>query len=399
MQEHHHKTPHQDCVGNSLYDEHLAKTEDDLQEAQPSQQSQNRRVLCAMSGGVDSSVAAQLLVDAGYDVMGVTMKLFDNDGIFLDEENRTCCSLDDVEDARSVAVRLGIPYHVFNYKGKFETCVIARFCEGYLRGETPNPCIDCNRFLKFEALQQRRKELGYDYVATGHYARRVFNEELGRFELHRGADPKKDQSYVLYHVTQNQLAHMLFPLGELSKDEVRKVAHAAGLRNADKLESQDICFVPDGDYAAFIEQHMQTSFKPGPILDEEGNQLGVHQGLVRYTLGQRKGLGVAAGSPLFVLEKDMQRNALIVGPASSLGVHEVIADDINLITFDSLDEPVEVQAKVNYRARPQQATAVIAEGILRVTFDEPIRSAAPGQAIVLYQGDVVVGGATIRRFI
>ncbi len=399
MQEHHHKTPHQDCVGNSLYDEHLAKTEDDLQEEQLSQQSQNRRVLCAMSGGVDSSVAAQLLVDAGYDVMGVTMKLFDNDGIFLDEENRTCCSLDDVEDARSVAVRLGIPYHVFNYKGKFETCVIARFCEGYLRGETPNPCIDCNRFLKFEALQQRRKELGYDYVATGHYARRVFNEELGRFELHRGADPKKDQSYVLYHVTQNQLAHMLFPLGELSKDEVRKVAHAAGLRNADKLESQDICFVPDGDYAAFIEQHMQTSFKPGPILDEEGNQLGVHQGLVRYTLGQRKGLGVAAGSPLFVLEKDMQRNALIVGPASSLGVHEVIADDINLITFDSLDEPVEVQAKVNYRARPQQATAVIAEGILRVTFDEPIRSAAPGQAIVLYQGDVVVGGATIRRFI
>ncbi len=399
MQEYYHKTPHRDCVGNSLYDEHLAKTEDDLQEEPLSQQSQNRRVLCAMSGGVDSSVAAQLLVDAGYDVMGVTMKLFDNDGIFLDEENRTCCSLDDVEDARSVAVRLGIPYHVFNYKGKFETCVIARFCEGYLRGETPNPCIDCNRFLKFEALQQRRKELGYDYVATGHYARRVFNEELGRFELHRGADPKKDQSYVLYHVTQNQLAHMLFPLGELSKDEVRKVAHAAGLRNADKLESQDICFVPDGDYAAFIEQHMQTSFKPGPILDEEGNQLGVHQGLVRYTLGQRKGLGVAAGSPLFVLEKDMQRNALIVGPASSLGVHEVIADDINLITFDSLDEPVEVQAKVNYRARPQQATAVITEGILRVTFDEPIRSAAPGQAIVLYQGDVVIGGATIRRFI
>ncbi len=402
MQEQHHKLAkpaHQISIDKTQESEPLkAKTgaREGFQEGVPSQ---NGRVLCAMSGGVDSSVAAKLLVDAGYDVMGVTMKLFDNDDIFLGEENRTCCSLDDVEDARGVAARLGIPYCVFNYKGKFETCVIARFCEGYLRGETPNPCIDCNRFLKFEALQQRRRELEYDYVATGHYARRVFNDELCRFELHRGADPKKDQSYVLYHITQDQLAHMLFPLGDLSKDEVRKAAHGAGLRNADKLESQDICFVPDGDYAAFIEQHTGTSFEPGPILDESGNELGVHQGLARYTLGQRKGLGVAAGQPLFVLKKDVNRNALIVGPSSSMGVREVIADDVNLITLDSLDEPVLVQAKVNYRAKPQQATAVIADGVLRVTFDEPIRSAAPGQAVVLYQGDVVVGGATIRSFI
>ena len=211
------------------------------------------RVLCAMSGGVDSSVAAQLLVDAGYDVMGATKKLIDRAGVILEEGSKTCCSLEDVEDARSVAFRLGIPYHVFNYKGTFDECVISRFCEGYLKGETPNPCIDCNRFLKFDALQKRRKELGYDYVATGHYARRVFNEQLGKYELHRGLDPKKDQSYVLYHLSQEQLAHMLFPLGELSKEEVRTLAHKAGLRTADKLESQDICFVHDGNYAAFIE--------------------------------------------------------------------------------------------------------------------------------------------------
>lgn len=354
------------------------------------------RVLCAMSGGVDSSVAAQLLVDAGYDVMGATMKLFDSDGVILEEGSRTCCSLEDVEDARSVAFRLGIPYHVFNYKGTFDECVISRFCGGYLKGETPNPCIDCNRFLKFDALQKRRKELGYDYVATGHYARRVFNKQLGKYELHRGLDPKKDQSYVLYHLSQEQLAHMLFPLGELSKEEVRELAHKAGLRTADKLESQDICFVPDGNYAAFIEDYTGKKLEPGPILDEQGKELGTHHGLARYTLGQRKGLGVAAGEPLFVLEKDIEGNALIVGPASSMGVQEVIADDINLITLDSIDEPLTVEAKVNYRAKPQKATAEIVDNILHVRFDEPIRSAAPGQAMVLYCGDVVVGGATIK---
>ena len=226
------------------------------------------RVICAMSGGVDSSVAAKLLVDADYDVMGVTMKLFDSDGVILEEGSRTCCSLEDVEDARNVAFGLGIPYHVFNYTDTFGTCVVDRFCQAYLEGRTPNPCIDCNRFLKFEALQQRRRELGFDYVATGHYARRSFDPETGRYLLRKGLDPKKDQSYVLYHLTQDHLAHMLFPVGELEKTQVRAVAHEAGLENADKLESQDICFVPDGDYAAFIHEHTGAEFTPGPSVNE-----------------------------------------------------------------------------------------------------------------------------------
>lgn len=348
-----------------------------------------------MSGGVDSSVAAKLLVDAGYDVLGATMKLFDSDGVILEEGSRTCCSLDDVEDARSVAFGLGVPYRVLNYTATFGSCVIDRFCEAYLTGLTPNPCIDCNRYLKFEALQQRRRELGYDYVATGHYARRAFNEDTGRYELRRGLDPKKDQSYVLYHLTQDQLAHMLFPVGELTKDEVRQVAHEAGFGNADKLESQDICFVPDGDYASFIEEHTGTSLEPGEIVLTDGTVLGTHQGLARYTIGQRKGLGVAAGEPLFVLRKDVEQNRLVVGFANETGTTTVLADDVNLISVESLDEPLRVEAKVNYRAVSRPATATMENGLLRVVFDEPVRAVAPGQALVMYQGDVVVGGGTI----
>lgn len=355
------------------------------------------KVLCAMSGGVDSSVAAKLLTDAQYEVMGVTMKLFDNDGVIPDEGSRTCCSLEDVEDARSVAFRLGIPYHVFNYTESFGSHVVDKFCESYLQGRTPNPCIDCNRYLKFDALQQRRIELGYDFVATGHYARRVHDVTSGRFLLKRGLDPKKDQSYVLYHLTQDQLAHMLFPVGELSKSQVRELAHEAGLTNADKLESQDICFVPDGDYASFIQEHTGKSFEPGPIVDETGKVLGMHSGLPRYTIGQRKGLGVAVGEPLFVLSKDAGTNTITVGTAASAGFTRVFADDINLISVDAIDEPLRVQAKVNYRANPKNATAIVRDDVLIVEFDEPIRAVAPGQAIVLYQGDVVVGGGTIEH--
>ncbi len=354
------------------------------------------KVICAMSGGVDSSVAAKLLVDAGFDVMGVTMKLFDNDGVILEEGNRTCCSLEDVEDARNVAYRLGIPYHVFNYTDSFGSCVVDKFCNSYLCGRTPNPCIDCNRYLKFGALQQRRRELGFDYVATGHYARRVYDEASGRFLLKKGLDPKKDQSYVLYHLTQNQLAHMLFPVGELSKPQVREVAHSAGLENADKLESQDICFVPDGDYAKFIEEYTGKGFEPGNIVDSEGNVLGHHTGLVHYTIGQRKGLGIAAGEPLFVLEKDPQTNTLVVGPASEAGFTTVYAEDVNLISVESIDEPLCVEAKVNYRAVAKPATATLENGVLKVVFREPLRAVAPGQALVMYQGDVVVGGGTIE---
>lgn len=356
-----------------------------------------KRVICAMSGGVDSSVAAKLLVDSGFDVMGVTMKLFDDDGVVLEEGSRTCCSLEDVEDARSVAFRLGIPYHVFNYRDSFGAYVVDKFCNSYLEGRTPNPCIDCNRYLKFGALQQRREELGFYYVATGHYARRSYDPSTGRYLLKKGLDPKKDQSYVLYHLTQSQLAHMLFPVGELSKPEVREVARSAGLSNAEKLESQDICFVPDGDYAGFIKRHTGQSFEPGPIVDESGKVLGTHTGLPCYTIGQRKGLGVAVGEPLFVLSKDADTNTITVGTAASAGFTRVFAEDINLISVETIEGQMRVQAKVNYRAMPKDATAYLQGNMLVVEFDEPIRAVAPGQAIVLYQGDVVVGGGTIER--
>jgi tRNA-uridine 2-sulfurtransferase len=355
------------------------------------------KVICAMSGGVDSSVAAKLLVDAGYEVMGITMKLFDNDGVILEEGSRTCCSLEDVEDARNVAYALGIPYHVFNYTDSFGSCVVDKFCSSYLGGRTPNPCIDCNRYLKFGALQQRRAELGYDYVATGHYARREFDHDTGRFLLKKGLDPKKDQSYVLYHLTQEQLAHMLFPVGELSKPKVREVAAEAGLENANKLESQDICFVPDGDYASFISGHTGKDFEPGNIVDEQGNVLGRHSGLVHYTIGQRKGLGVAAGEPLFVLKKDVPANTLVVGPASSAGFTTVYAEDVNLISVASIEEPIQVEVKANYRAKAKPATASMENGVLKVVLQEPERAIAPGQALVMYQSDVVVGGGTIER--
>ena len=357
---------------------------------------EQERVICAMSGGVDSSVAAKLLVDAGYDVMGVTMKLFDSDGVILEEGSRTCCSLEDVEDARAVAFGLGIPYQVFNYTDTFGTCVIDRFCQAYLEGHTPNPCIDCNRFLKFGALQQRRRELGFDYVATGHYARRAYDEETGRYLLLRGRDPKKDQSYVLYHLTQEHLKHMLFPVGELEKPQVRAVAHEAGLGNADKLESQDICFVPDGDYASFIEQYTGQSSEPGDFVDKEGKVLGKHKGQIHYTIGQRRGLGISAPESLYVCGKSLDSNEVILGSKQDLMSNYCYINDINLIPWDHLDAPIKCKVKTRYRQPEQPATVEqIGEDLIKITFDEPQRAVTPGQAAVLYDDDMVLGGGTI----
>ena len=369
----------------------------------------SKRVLVAMSGGVDSSVAALLLCRQGYEAVGTTCKLFGNDdiegsacGVGGEDPSSgivgesTCCSSRDIEDARQVAFGLGMDYFVFNYQGLFGHEVIDRFCDEYLHGRTPNPCIDCNRYVKFDALQKRRRQLEFDYVATGHYARRAFDEETGRYLLKRGLDPKKDQSYVLFHLTQDTLAHMLFPLGELTKPEVRELAREAGFGNAEKSESQDICFVPDGDYAGFIERRCGRAFGPGPIVDMQGKEIGQHLGIDRYTIGQRKGLGVAAGEPLFVFRKDAATNTLVVGTDAETRETTVRARDVNLISVPSITEPVRVSAKTHYRMKAQPGWARMTDdGTLEMTFDSPQRAAAPGQALVLYDGDVVVGGGTI----
>lgn len=359
-------------------------------------------VMAAMSGGVDSSVCALLLQQAGYDVRGATMVLRGGEvlGDAGEGEGSTCGSARDVEDARAVCRRLDILHDAFDLRDRFDAAVVRPFCDAYLEGRTPNPCIACNRFLKFEALQKRRREMGLDYVATGHYARRRWDEATGRWQLLRASDPAKDQSYVLYHLTQDTLAHMLFPLGELTKDEVREMARAHGFVTAEKPESQDICFVPDGDYAGFIAGRCgaDTAFSPGEIVNREGRVLGEHAGLIRYTIGQRKGIGVAAREPLYVLGKDAFANQLIVGFKDELLSSGVVACDVNLISGGVLEGPREVQVKTHYRQRPVPAVAEqTGPDELTVTFDEPQRAAAPGQAAVLYKGDIVLGGGTIVR--
>lgn len=358
---------------------------------------QSERVLVAMSGGVDSSAAALLLAEAGYDVAGVTLKLFENSDVFLDNE-KSCCSLKDAEDALQVCLTLGIEHFVYNFSRTFNANVIDRFCNGYLQGCTPNPCIDCNRYVKFEALQQRRRDLGFDYVATGHYARRSYNEETGRYELKRAIDDNKDQSYVLFHLTQDTLAHMLFPLGDFSKHEVRQLARDHGFINAEKSESQDICFVPDGNYAQFIHERCGVSFEPGPIVNREGKLLGQHNGLIHYTIGQRKGIGVAASEPLYVFAKDIGRNELVVDTASQAICTGIEVEDVNFIAREALDHPEHFTVKAHYRQKPQGAmVSQSGETQIRIEFDSPQRACAPGQAAVVYDGDTVICGGTIIR--
>lgn len=354
------------------------------------------KVLMAMSGGVDSSTAAVKLLEQGYELIGVTMHLFCPDPD-IEVKGGTCCSLDDVADARSVAHALGFEHYVLNFSDAFEENVIERFCSAYERGRTPNPCIDCNRYLKFQMLQKRRRELGCDYVATGHYARRVQLPD-GTFALKRGADAAKDQSYVLYHLNQDTLAHMLFPLGDMTKAETRALAAKSGLVNANKDESQDICFVPDGDYARFIEDYTGRSFEPGEVVDVAGNHMGEHLGLIRYTIGQRKGLNLGGGmEPLYVVAKDAAQNKLVVGHKEDLLSTHVEADDVNLISDRAWEGARAVQAKVGYRMKAAAAHAVFdaEHGRLKVDFAEPVRAVSPGQSLVIYDNDVVIGGGTI----
>ena len=356
----------------------------------------NKRVLMAMSGGVDSSVSALVLRDQGYEVEGVTLKLFDNEDACIVDE-KTCCSLKDAEEARQVCLDLGIPHFVYNFTRTFNADVIDRFCDGYLRGETPNPCIDCNRYVKFAALQQRRRELDFEYVATGHYARRCYNEKTGRYELKRGLDSNKDQSYVLFHLTQDTLEHMLFPLGDLTKPQVREIALNNGFINAQKAESQDICFVPDGDYASFIEKRRNATFEPGDIVNRDGEVLGRHSGLIHYTIGQRKGIGVAAAEPLYVFAKDMARNQLVVDTNERATCTSIEVADVNFIAREHLPSPEQFTVKTHYRQQPQPAVVEqTGPRTIRISFPTPQRACAPGQAAVVYDADTVICGGTIR---
>ena len=352
----------------------------------------SKKAIIAMSGGVDSSVAAFLIKEMGIDCIGATMKLYDNDDINISRE-KTCCSLDDIEDARAVAHRLSIPYYVFNFKDEFKEKVIDKFISTYENGGTPNPCIDCNRFLKFKKLFQRMNELQYDYVVTGHYAQVV--EDNGWFYLKKGADASKDQSYVLYSLTQEQLSHILFPLGTYSKTQIREIAEKQGFLNARKKDSQDICFVPDGDYAGFIEKYLGKSYPKGNFVDIHGNVLGEHQGIIRYTNGQRKGLGVAFGKPMYVCDKNVKENTVTLCTNDELFSRELTANDFNWIIPNPENE-IRCAARVRYNMKEQSATAyILANGNVNVIFDEPQRAITKGQAVVLYDGDTVLGGGTI----
>ena len=356
-----------------------------------------KKALIAMSGGVDSSVAAYLTQQSGFDCIGVTMRLYDN-APDTDCDANTCCSLEDVEDARSVARRLGMPFYAFNFKSDFREKVIEKFVRCYECGLTPNPCIDCNRHLKFDHLLRRGMELGCDYVVTGHYAQIRRDEHTGRYLLYKAVDSSKDQSYVLYPLTQEQLAHTRFPLGELSKADARAIAEQQGFVNARKHDSQDICFVPDGDYVAFMERYTGKDYPAGNFLDLNGNVVGKHQGAVRYTLGQRKGLGLAMGAPVYVCAKDMAQNTVTVGPNESLFSNSLLANDWNWFPFAELTQPLHITAKARYNQPPQPATVYPGEdGTARVVFDAPQRALTPGQAVVLYDGDMVVGGGTIIK--
>ena len=352
------------------------------------------KILIAMSGGVDSSVAAGLLCKDGNECIGATMKLYHNEDAGIPRAH-TCCSLDDVEDARSVCYKLGIPYYVFNFSDDFGEKIIDKFVRSYEAGLTPNPCIDCNRYMKFDKLYQRAEILGCDHIATGHYARITF--ENGQYQLRKALDETKDQSYVLYDMTQQRLARTLFPLGELRKTEARDLAREADFINADKPDSQDICFVPDGDYARFMEDFTGKHYPAGDFLDENGRVVGTHNGAVRYTIGQRKGLGLAMGAPVYVCGKDMQANTVTVGPEEMLFDRIVYADEVNWITIPELTGPLRVTARTRYHQVEQAATVYPAECGFRLEFDQPQRAPTPGQAVVLYQGDTVLGGGTITR--
>ncbi len=357
-----------------------------------------KRVVIGMSGGVDSSVAAYLLKQQGYDVIGVTMQIWQNMDEEVFEREGGCCSLSAVEDARRVCDKLDIPFYVMNFKQVFEKLVIDYFVDEYLQGRTPNPCIACNKYIKFDALLERSLSLEAQYVATGHYARIMYDEGFKRYIIKKSATPEKDQTYVLYNLTQEQLSHILMPLGDYNKGQVREIAKGLDLRTANKAESQEICFVEDNNYGRFINERRGDAIKPGLFVDSKGNRLGTHKGIAHYTVGQRKGLGIALGKPMYVVEILPEKNLVVLGDETEVFSRELIASKMNFIAFEKLEGPIEVKAKIRYSAKEAKATVVpIADDKVKVVFEEPQRAITPGQAVVFYQEDVLVGGGTIEK--
>jgi tRNA-specific 2-thiouridylase len=357
------------------------------------------RIVVGMSGGVDSSVAAALLVEHGVEAIGVTLRVWP----WREPEEATrkfgsCCSPESVDDARAVARRLGIPYYLLNSEQEFERTVIEPFARAYAAARTPVPCVACNRDVKFGSLVQRARAWDAAGVATGHYARITREPASGRFLLWRGRDARKDQSDFLWPLTQAQLAAARFPVGALTKEQVRETARALGLVTADKPESQEICFIPDDDYRGFLRRRMPDAFAPGPIVDGRGTVLGRHAGLVNYTVGQRRGLGLPSSRPLYVTALDPARNAVVVGEARELEVEGIRAEQVNLIAIARLTGPMAVAAKIRHSHEPAAATIEpLADGGVWVRFERPQRGPAPGQSVVFYQGDLVVGGGVIAR--